>query len=72
MYPPIYGMFNTGFIQSNAAQYRYKQEQNIASVVKAFNDFLDGVEKVAPEYQSALCEQICYANVARMNRGRQG
>ena len=68
MYPPIYGMFNTGFVQSNAAQYRQEQEQNIASVVKAFSDFMDGIEKVAPEYQNALCQQICYMLFMRMGK----
>ena len=70
MYNAYYNnMFNVDFIQRQAQQqYHLKQTAQIAECAHKLDDLLDGMEKIAPEYQSAALAAFCAVFIDHANR----
>lgn len=57
-------LFNQEFINQQyymqmQQQFTYNQNQEIAKMIKALNDFMDAANQIAPQYQQqAMCECI--------------
>ena len=72
MYNPYYNnMFNVDYIRQQAQQqYHLKQTAQIAECVHKLDDLLDGMEKIAPEYQSAALTALCAVFIDHANRNK--
>ncbi len=59
---PIFEMFNNAYIQQQAMQ---QQQNHINQVIevqksaKALKDFLEGTDKILPEYQQMATAEYC-------------
>lgn len=57
---PLYEMFNQQYIQQQAQQQHHMQQvKQIQDTAKALKDFLDGIDKIEPSYQSAASAEFC-------------
>lgn len=57
---PIHSIWNYDYImQQRAQQHHFEQIKQVQDTVKALRDFLDGVDKIEPPYQSGANAEIC-------------
>ncbi len=57
---PLYGIFNGNYIQQQAQQqHHFEQIKQVQDTVKSLRDFLDGIDKIEPPYQSGASAEIC-------------
>lgn len=56
---PYINMFNYPYIQQQAQLHHINQVIEIQKCANALKDFLDGVDKIEPDYQQAASEEFC-------------
>lgn len=56
---PYIDMFNYQYIQQQAQQHYISQVLEVQKCAKALHDFLDGIDKIEPNYQQAAGAEFC-------------
>lgn len=56
---PYIDMFNYQYIQQQAQQHHNNQLMEVQKCAKALHDFLDGIDKIEPNYQKAASAEFC-------------
>ena len=62
-----YGIFNPAYLdayQVQEAQRQWRQNKNIADMVKAISDYFEAARKVHPDYQQ-MALSACLAEISR-------
>ena len=55
---PYIDMFNYQYIQQQAQQHHISQVLEVQKCAKALHDFLDGIDKIEPNYQQAASAEF--------------
>lgn len=66
---PIYNIWNNDYIRQQAQQnHHLEQIKQVQDTAKALKDFLDGCDKIEPNYQSAASAEFCAILFDYINR----
>lgn len=55
---PYIDMFNYQYIQQQAQQHHFSQVMEVQKCAKALRDFLDGIDRIEPNYQKAASAEF--------------
>ncbi len=56
---PYIDMFNYQYIQQQAQQHHISQVMEVQKCAKALHDFLNGLDKIEPNYQQTASAEFC-------------
>ncbi|MCD7770263.1 MAG: hypothetical protein LUH36_09155 [Oscillospiraceae bacterium] len=66
---PLYDILNTNYITQQAKQQHHSEQvKQVQEAAKALKDFLDGCDKIEPEYQSDANAEFCAILLNYINR----